>query len=151
MSEFALGDRIFASDAATRRHARTVRSTVEVDWSSTAAGRRDTSSFAGAQRATGDGKARTAARAATRLLDRIAADPALIAQMLNRQLDPAVLALASELGIAVFPTRWQDLDLRCSCPDWAVPCKHLAAAIYLGMSRWVGETTADPRLLTADG
>ncbi len=72
-----------------------------------------------------------AARAVTRLLDRIAADPALIAQMLNRQLDPAVLALASELGIAVFPTRWQDLDLRCSCPDWAVPCKHLAAAIYL--------------------
>jgi cell division protein FtsQ len=66
MSEFALGDRIFASDAATRRHARTVRSTVEVDWSSTTAGRRDTSSFAGAQRATGDGKARTAARAATR-------------------------------------------------------------------------------------
>ncbi|NMQ27521.1 DEAD/DEAH box helicase [Candidatus Accumulibacter phosphatis] len=66
-----------------------------------------------------------------RLLERIAADPALIAGMLNGKLDPAVLALASELGIAVFPTRWQDLAMDCSCPDWAVPCKHLAAAIYL--------------------
>ena len=24
--------------------------------------------------------------------------------------------------------RWDDLDMQCSCPDWAVPCKHLAAA-----------------------
>jgi uncharacterized Zn finger protein len=72
-----------------------------------------------------------AARDLARLLERIAADPALIAGMLNGKLDPAVLALASELGIAVFPTRWQDLAMDCSCPDWAVPCKHLAAAIYL--------------------
>jgi uncharacterized Zn finger protein len=72
-----------------------------------------------------------AARDITRLLDRIAADPALIAGMLNGKLDPALLALASELGVAVFPTRWQDLTMDCSCPDWAVPCKHLAAAIYL--------------------
>ncbi|MDP2828660.1 MAG: SNF2 helicase-associated domain-containing protein [Sulfuricellaceae bacterium] len=68
---------------------------------------------------------------AAKLLDRIAADPALIARMLNRELDPALLALAAELGIAVFPTRWTDLAMQCSCPDWAVPCKHLAAAIYL--------------------
>ncbi|MCP5228866.1 MAG: DEAD/DEAH box helicase [Candidatus Accumulibacter sp.] len=72
-----------------------------------------------------------AARDVTRLLDRIAADPALIAGMLNGKLDPAVLSLASELGVAVFPTRWQDLSMDCSCPDWAVPCKHLAATIYL--------------------
>ncbi|WP_291985069.1 DEAD/DEAH box helicase [Candidatus Accumulibacter sp. ACC007] len=72
-----------------------------------------------------------AARDVTRLLERIAADPALIAGMLNGKLDPALLALAGELGVAVFPTRWQDLAMDCSCPDWAVPCKHLAAAIYL--------------------
>ncbi|HRF74840.1 MAG TPA: SWIM zinc finger family protein, partial [Accumulibacter sp.] len=72
-----------------------------------------------------------ATRDVARLLDRIVADPALIAAMLNRQLDPAVLTLATELGIAVFPSSWHDLAMRCSCPDWAVPCKHLAAAIYL--------------------
>ena len=68
---------------------------------------------------------------AAKLLDRIAADPVLIARMLNRELDPALLALAADLGIAVFPTRWTDLSMQCSCPDWAVPCKHLAATIYL--------------------
>lgn len=72
-----------------------------------------------------------AAQDVERLLDAISADPSLIARLLNRELDPAVLEHAEHLGIAVFPSRWQDLDMRCSCPDWAVPCKHLAAAIYL--------------------
>lgn len=68
---------------------------------------------------------------AERLLDAIAADPSLIARLLNRELDPAILDCAQRLGIAVFPTRWKDLGMHCSCPDWAVPCKHLAAVIYL--------------------
>ena len=68
---------------------------------------------------------------AKRLLDALAASPVVIARMLNRELDPAVLDQAKQLGIAVFPEKWKDLDMHCSCPDWAVPCKHLAAAIYL--------------------
>jgi len=68
---------------------------------------------------------------AGRLLDAIAGDPALIAHLLNRQLDPAVLDCATRLDIPVFPARWKDLAMQCSCPDWAVPCKHLAAVIYL--------------------
>ncbi|WP_042875883.1 DEAD/DEAH box helicase [Cupriavidus necator] len=71
------------------------------------------------------------AKDSTRLLDAIATEPTLIARMLNRELDPAVLDHARKLGISVFPTRWKDLDMQCSCPDWAVPCKHLAAVIYL--------------------
>ncbi|GJG98538.1 SNF2-related protein [Cupriavidus pauculus] len=67
----------------------------------------------------------------TRLLDAVAAEPTLIARMLNRELDPSVLDHARKLGISIFPTRWKDLEMQCSCPDWAVPCKHLAAAIYL--------------------
>lgn len=72
-----------------------------------------------------------AAKDATRLLDEIATDPAMIARMLNRELDPAVLDLAYKLGISVFPAQWNDLNMQCSCPDWAIPCKHLAAVIYL--------------------
>ncbi|MHB1993405.1 SNF2-related protein [Metallibacterium scheffleri] len=77
---------------------------------------------------------------AARLLDGIAGNPSLIARLLNKELDPDVLELARKLGIAVFPTRWQDLGMHCSCPDWAVPCKHLAAVIYV-LSR---EIDADP-------
>ncbi len=68
---------------------------------------------------------------AKQLLDTLAESPVVIARMLNRELDPAVLDQAKQLGIAVFPEKWKDLDMHCSCPDWAVPCKHLAAAIYL--------------------
>lgn len=64
-----------------------------------------------------------------KLLDGIANDPTLIARLLNRELDPALLDLAKSLDIPVFPKQWRDLSMLCSCPDWAVPCKHLAAAI----------------------
>ena len=34
-------------------------------------------------------------------------------------------------GAPLFPRQVQDLSMRCSCPDWEVPCKHLAATFYL--------------------
>jgi uncharacterized Zn finger protein len=34
-------------------------------------------------------------------------------------------------GAPLFPQRARDLALSCSCPDWEVPCKHLAATFYL--------------------
>jgi SNF2 family DNA or RNA helicase len=63
-------------------------------------------------------------------LSTLALRPALIAKLLNRELDPAVLELAQRNGLKVFPNRWNDLTMSCSCPDWAVPCKHLAAVVY---------------------
>ncbi len=68
---------------------------------------------------------------AQRLIQRLATDPGLIARLLNRELDPVVLKESQALGLPVFPARWSDLKMQCSCPDWAVPCKHLAATIYL--------------------
>ena len=65
------------------------------------------------------------------LVEALIRDPLVISRMLNRELDPAVLEQAQSLGIAVFPAHWKDLSMRCSCPDWAVPCKHIAAVIYL--------------------
>ena len=54
------------------------------------------------------------------LLDALALDPMVISKMLNRELDPAVLSRARELKIDIFPVRWSDLSMHCSCPDWAV-------------------------------
>lgn len=34
-------------------------------------------------------------------------------------------------GAPLFPERAKDLAQSCSCPDWEVPCKHLAATFYL--------------------
>lgn len=69
-----------------------------------------------------------------RLVDELLRHPIIIAQLLNRELSPAVLDIAGKLGLRVFPQRWTDFKMQCSCPDWAVPCKHLAAVIYM-MSR----------------
>ncbi|MBW6535164.1 MAG: SWIM zinc finger family protein [Mariniphaga sp.] len=56
--------------------------------------------------------------------------PVIISKLLNRELDPVVLELAQQHGLKVFPGQWNDLKMQCSCPDWAVPCKHLASVIY---------------------
>lgn len=36
-----------------------------------------------------------------------------------------------EAGLSLFPTKRSDLTTDCSCPDWANPCKHIAAVYYL--------------------
>jgi uncharacterized Zn finger protein len=56
--------------------------------------------------------------------------PVIISKLLNRELDPSILQLAERFGLKVFPKQWSDLKMHCSCPDWAVPCKHLASVIY---------------------
>lgn len=35
------------------------------------------------------------------------------------------------LDLSLFPAKARDMSLDCSCPDDAVPCKHLAAVFYL--------------------
>jgi len=77
------------------------------------------------------------------LMKKLLEQPALISKLLNRELDPEVFQVAKRIGLNLFPQRWDDLDMNCSCPDWAVPCKHLAAAIYM-MSR---EIDNDPFLV----
>jgi uncharacterized Zn finger protein len=64
------------------------------------------------------------------LVDRVAENPALVAQLLNRELPPGLLQFAEKQGIKVFPRTWRDFGMSCSCPDYAVPCKHLAAVVY---------------------
>ncbi len=65
------------------------------------------------------------------LVDGILAHPAIVAELLNHKLSPAINDIAKEHNLRVFPTSWRDLDMNCSCPDWAVPCKHIAAVIYM--------------------
>ncbi|MDD4148420.1 MAG: DEAD/DEAH box helicase [Bacteroidales bacterium] len=65
------------------------------------------------------------------LMTKIIERPALISKLLNRELDPSILDIANEVGLKVFPKQWTDFKMQCSCPDWAVPCKHLASVIYI--------------------
>lgn len=64
-------------------------------------------------------------------IEKIKNDPLVVSQLLNRQLPKELLEIAAQNNVKVFPKSWQDIKLNCSCPDWAVPCKHLAAVIYV--------------------
>ena len=66
----------------------------------------------------------------SQFIDALAAKPIIISKLLNRELDPEVLSIAENQQLKVFPKQWTDFKMQCSCPDWAVPCKHLAAVIY---------------------
>lgn len=65
------------------------------------------------------------------LMKEIVSRPALISKLLNRELDPDILIISESLGLKVFPRQWTDFKMQCNCPDWAVPCKHLASVIYM--------------------
>lgn len=52
------------------------------------------------------------------------------AALLDGEIDPGVLADAREVDVDLMPGPG-DLHPRCSCPDWADPCKHSAAVCYL--------------------
>ncbi|MDR3189521.1 MAG: DEAD/DEAH box helicase [Prevotellaceae bacterium] len=64
------------------------------------------------------------------LVSGLAEKPAILSKLLNRELDPEALRIAERKGLQVFPRRWNDFGMECSCPDSAVPCKHLAAVVY---------------------
>ncbi|MEN2436348.1 SNF2-related protein [Weeksellaceae bacterium A-14] len=66
----------------------------------------------------------------SRFLNIVTEKPMIISKLLNRELDPALLEMAENAGLKVFPRQWTDFKMQCSCPDWAVPCKHLASVIY---------------------
>lgn len=61
----------------------------------------------------------------------VKSSPYFLSQLEARMLPPELDAECASRGIRLFPDGWDELGMRCSCPDWAVPCKHLAAVVYL--------------------
>jgi uncharacterized Zn finger protein len=42
----------------------------------------------------------------------------------------------ASVGLSLFPSGAREMPMDCSCPDWSVPCKHLAAVAYLVAERF---------------
>ncbi|NTU52233.1 MAG: hypothetical protein HGA97_00735 [Chlorobiaceae bacterium] len=57
--------------------------------------------------------------------------PLLVTQMLAGEMPEEIDNLCSKAGLSLFPKSFSDMDASCSCPDYANPCKHLAAVFYL--------------------
>ena len=61
----------------------------------------------------------------------IAENPVLAAELSLGKLPENLLAAMQAKGIGLLPTSWREINANCSCPDWANPCKHLAAVYYI--------------------
>ena len=53
------------------------------------------------------------------------------AKLLAGEMPEDIEDVFAELGLALFPASATELSMYCSCPDWQVPCKHIAAVFYL--------------------
>lgn len=58
-------------------------------------------------------------------------DMSIVSKLTDRKLDPSLMDIAERCHIKLFPRSWQDIGMKCNCPDFAVPCKHIAAVIYV--------------------
>lgn len=61
----------------------------------------------------------------------ISGDPALASELALGRLPEEMLTILGRHEIDLLPSSWDDLTANCSCPDWANPCKHLAAVYYI--------------------
>jgi uncharacterized Zn finger protein len=66
-----------------------------------------------------------------RVQERLAARALFRAKLLAGEMPHEIEDVFTECGTPLFPRSATDLDMHCSCPDWGVPCKHLAAVCYV--------------------
>lgn len=67
------------------------------------------------------------------------------AQLLAGEMPDGIEEVFSSAHVPLFPEKDEDFEADCSCPDWANPCKHIAAVHYI-----LGEAfDRDPFLLLA--
>jgi uncharacterized Zn finger protein len=52
-----------------------------------------------------------------------------VIELLQGRLSTSVMARLCQKGAGLFPSP-KDITLSCSCPDWALMCKHVAAVLY---------------------
>lgn len=62
---------------------------------------------------------------------RLATQALFRARLLAGEMPQEIEQVFADCGTALFPRSARDLTMNCSCPDWEVPCKHLAAVCYV--------------------
>jgi len=66
-----------------------------------------------------------------KVIDALAEQAIFTAQLLAGEMPQDIEQAFSAAGVSLFPSRRGDLKTDCSCPDYANPCKHVAAAHYI--------------------
>jgi len=66
-----------------------------------------------------------------RIIDAMASKAIFAAKLLAGEMPKNIEEAFKDAGVSLFPEARGDLKTHCSCPDWANPCKHIAAVYYL--------------------
>ena len=84
---------------------------------------------------------------------RLAAQALFRARLLAGEMPAEIEQIFADAGTPLFPASGRDLTMDCNCPDWGVPCKHVAAVCYVlaeafdddpfAMLAWRGKARAD--------
>ena len=73
----------------------------------------------------------------------MAAQALFAAKLLAGEMPKNIEEAFNSVNLSLFPELEEDLKTSCSCPDWANPCKHIAAVYYILAERF----DEDPFLL----
>ncbi len=71
-----------------------------------------------------------------KVTEAMAAQAIFAAKLLAGEMPTNIEEAFSAVNLSLFPTAAKELDTDCSCPDWANPCKHIAAVYYLLAERF---------------
>ena len=66
-----------------------------------------------------------------KVIDALAEQALFTAQLLAGEMPQEIEQAFSAAGVSLFPSKHGDLKTDCSCPDYANPCKHVAATHYI--------------------
>jgi uncharacterized Zn finger protein len=66
-----------------------------------------------------------------RAIQRIASESRFVASLLAGEMPKGLDEIFRESSASLYPRVPKELQMHCTCPDWANPCKHLAAVCYV--------------------
>ena len=78
-----------------------------------------------------------------KIIQKLSQRATFIARLLVNEIPENIETVFAEAGAHLLPKDYRDFKVACDCPDYAVPCKHIAGVCY----RLAGQLDQDPFLL----
>ncbi len=78
-----------------------------------------------------------------KVIQKLSLRASFIARLLLNEIPENIETIFAEADVHLLPNSYKDFKVSCDCPDYAVPCKHIAGVCY----RLAGQFDQDPFLL----
>ena len=78
-----------------------------------------------------------------KIIQKLTQRASFISRLLLNEIPENIENVFADLGVHLLPNSYKDFKVACDCPDYEVPCKHIAGVCY----RLAGQMDQDPFLL----